>query len=136
MPFTPCRQHAKVNLPARRSSTERPKERERDLNAYDKRTHRISREADRPECAVTTSAPSTDEEWLPWLNCKAPDDELKVRCERCANMVVCPHADASCCHQQISLRGESSNDRTGCLGRIANLCTRNNLTPFCRNQRR
>jgi len=68
------------------------------------------------------------------LNCKAPDDELKGRCERCTNMIVCPHADASRCHQQVSLRGESSNDRAGCLGRVANLCTRNNLAPFGSNE--
>jgi hypothetical protein len=67
------------------------------------------------------------------LNCKAPDDELKVRCERCANMVVRPHADSSCCHQQVSLRGERRNDRAGCLRRIANMCTRNNITPFGSN---
>ena len=50
-------------------------------------------------------------------------------------MIVCPHADASRCHQQVSLRGESSNDRAGCLGRVANLCTRNNLAPFGSNER-
>jgi hypothetical protein len=45
-------------------------------------------------------------------------------------MVVCPHADPSCCHQEVSLRGERGNDRISCLGRIANMCTRNNLSPF------
>jgi hypothetical protein len=69
------------------------------------------------------------------LNCKAPDDELKGRCERCTNMIVRAHADSSCCHQEVSLRGERRNDRAGCLRRIANMCTCNNLAPFGGNQR-
>jgi hypothetical protein len=118
-----------------RSSSKRPKEWERNLNAYDKRTHRIPGEADRPECTVATSAPSTEEEWLPRLNCKAPDNQLKMRCERCTNMIVRAHADSSCCHQEVSLRGERRNDHASCLSGIANMCTRNNLAPFGGNQR-
>jgi hypothetical protein len=68
------------------------------------------------------------------LNCKAPDDELKGRFERCTNMIVRANADPSCCHQEVSLRGERGNDRAGCLRRIANMCTRNNLAPFGGNQ--
>ena len=49
-------------------------------------------------------------------------------------MVVRPHANSSCCHQQVSLRGERRNDRASCLRRIANMCTRNNITPFGSNQ--
>lgn len=49
-------------------------------------------------------------------------------------MVVRPHADSSCCHQEVSLRSERRNDRAGCLRRIANMCTRNNITPFGSNE--
>jgi hypothetical protein len=50
-------------------------------------------------------------------------------------MIVCPHTDSPCCHQQVSLRGKRRNDRISCLGRIANMSTRNNLAPFGANQR-
>jgi hypothetical protein len=50
-------------------------------------------------------------------------------------MIVRAHADSSCCHQKVSLRGERRNDRAGCLRRIANMCTRNNLAPVGGNQR-
>jgi len=49
-------------------------------------------------------------------------------------MIVRAHADPSCCHQKVSLRGERRNDRAGCLRRIANMCTCNNLTPFRSNE--
>jgi hypothetical protein len=124
-----------INLATCRSSTERPKEWERNLNPYDKCTHRIPGEADRPERAFTARVPSTEEERLPGLNCKAPDDELKVRCKRCADMIVCPNADSSRCHQQVSLHGERCNHRICCLRRIANMCTRNDLAPFGSKQR-
>jgi len=50
-------------------------------------------------------------------------------------MIVRAHTDPSCCHQEVSLRGERRNDRTSCLRRIANMCTRNNLAPFSGDQR-
>jgi len=49
-------------------------------------------------------------------------------------MIVRADADSSCCHQNVGLRGERRNDRAGCLRRIANMCTRNNLAPFGGNQ--
>jgi hypothetical protein len=49
-------------------------------------------------------------------------------------MIVRANADASRCHQEVGLRGERRNDRAGCLGRITNMCTRNNLAPFRSNE--
>jgi hypothetical protein len=55
----------------------------RDIGAY-----RITREAECPSRTRAPTSPSTDKEWLSWLNGKAPDERLKVLGKNLAHVVV------------------------------------------------